>query len=276
MILISGADGFIGEELRKLLSKKKIPYKKIKTRQILKKKKVFFKKISHFIHLGFNFYRKKNNFSKDKNLIYIKKIINLAKIFKFKIIFPSTSTYKYTGKKKIISNKIYPYDKYSLSKVNCEKILKKFQKKNDGDVTILRIFNVYGKNQRPGWLVPDIIKKFSNKKNTFVKLKHYQNTRDFIHVKDVSSAIYKSLKLKGLKILNVGSSQETTILKVAEIISYELNSNKKIVYLQKKSKNNSISKADISNTKKILKWKPSIKIEAGLKKILQHEKKIKN
>ena len=107
-------------------------------------------------------------------------------------------------------------------------------------------------------------------------MKHYQNTRDFIHVKDVSNAIYKSLKLKGLKILNVGSSQETTILKVAEIISYELNSNKKIVYLQKKSKNNSISKADISNTKKILKWKPSIKIEAGLKKILQHEKKIKN
>ena len=113
MILISGADGFIGEELRKLLSKKKIPYKKIKTRQILKKKKVFFKKISHFIHLGFNFYRKKNNFSKDKNLIYIKKIINLAKIFKFKIIFP-VKYYNIRGK--IISNKIYPYDKFHYRK----------------------------------------------------------------------------------------------------------------------------------------------------------------
>jgi len=75
MILISGADGFIGEELRKILIKKKIPYKKVKTRQILKKKKFFFKKISHFIHLGFDFYRKKKNFSKDKNLRYLKRII---------------------------------------------------------------------------------------------------------------------------------------------------------------------------------------------------------
>ncbi len=276
MILISGADGFIGEELRKILIKKKIPYKKVKTRQILKKKKFFFKKISHFIHLGFDFYRKKKNFSKDKNLRYLKRIIYYAKIFKFKIIFPSTSTYKYSKKMKVISKNIYPYDEYSKSKVNCEKILKEFQKTNHGSVTILRIFNVYGKNQKNGWLIPDIIKKFKNKKNKIIKLNNYQNTRDFIHVKDVCHAIYKSLKLNGLNILNIGTSKETKIFKVAKIISKELNSKKKIIYLQKKSKNNSLSKADISNTKKILKWKPSIKFENGLKKILQREKKIKN
>ena len=44
----------------------------------------------------------------------------------------------------------------------------------------------------------------------------------------------KSLKLKGLNILNVGTSKETTILQIARIISNELKSNKKIVLKLKK------------------------------------------
>ena len=68
----------------------------------------------------------------------------------------------------------------------------------------------------------------------------------------------------------------STILQIARIISNELKSNKKIVCLEKKSKNNAISKADISLTKKILIWKPSIKLKDGLKKILKNEKKIRS
>ena len=44
MILISGADGFIGEELRKLLSKKKFLTKKLKQDRFSKRKKFFLKK----------------------------------------------------------------------------------------------------------------------------------------------------------------------------------------------------------------------------------------
>ena len=61
MILISGSSGFIGKELIKLLKKKKINFKKIKTKDILRKKKSFFENVSIFIHLGFNFHRKKKN-----------------------------------------------------------------------------------------------------------------------------------------------------------------------------------------------------------------------
>ena len=95
---------------------------------------------------------------------------------------------------------------------------------------------------------------FCNEKFKIQNLKRYLNDIEFSYIENL-------LKNNDLK---------------KNLLVFELNSNKKIVYLQKKSKNNSISKADISNTKKILKWKPSIKIEAGLKKILQHEKKIKN
>ena len=54
----------------------------------------------------------------------------------------------------------YPFNLYSLSKINCEKLLKKSFKAKKTDITILRIFNVYGNNQFKGWLIPDLIRKF--------------------------------------------------------------------------------------------------------------------
>ena len=54
MILVSGSSGFIGKELIQLFKKKKINFKKIRTKDIIRKKKTFFKNISVFIHLGFN------------------------------------------------------------------------------------------------------------------------------------------------------------------------------------------------------------------------------
>ena len=124
---------------------------------------------------------------------------------------------------------------------------RKFKKKNI-DTTILRIFNVYGKNQKRGWLIPDLIKKFADKSSKNIKLRYFANSRDFIHVKDVAEAILRSINLKGLNILNIGTSIETKILKVAKIISKEIKSNKKFILLEEKSNKNHMSKADIRQT----------------------------
>ena len=129
MILISGSSGFIGKELLMLLIEKKIHYKKVKTIDINKKKKSFFKNVTIFIHLGFDFLQKKK-FKLDVNLKILKYIIKQAEIHKFKIIFPSTASYKYYGAKKKISKKIFPFNKYASSKINCEKLLiESFNKK---------------------------------------------------------------------------------------------------------------------------------------------------
>jgi UDP-glucose 4-epimerase len=230
------------------------------------------------VHLGFDFKKTKTFNKLDKNILYIKKIVKLANQFKFKIIFPSTSTYKYKkNKKEYKSNKIYSFNNYSLSKINCENYLRQSSDKGKKDITILRIFNVYGPYQKKGWLIPDLTHKFLEKKFTSLKLKYYNNTRDFIYIEDVCSAICKSFKLKGLNILDIGSTRDTKIHKIARIIALILKSKKKIFLLEKKSKINSVSKANIKNTVKILGWKPKVKLLDGLTKTMKYEKKrIKN
>ena len=271
MILISGASGFIGGNLKKKLNLYKIKYRIIKTSNIKKKNKFFFKGVKCFIHLGFDFRKHKKIKQKDHNLSIMNFLINKAETCKFKIIFASTATYKYRGKKKIITKKIFPFDLYSLSKINCEKILHNSFREKKTDITILRIFNVYGNNQSKGWLIPDLIHKFSSKFYKNIKLINYLNTRDFIHVDDVCSAIIKSLNLNGFNILNVGSSKNTKIITIAHLISKELNSKKKLFLTNPLSKENYYSKADIKKTKKILKWSPKIELKLGLKKVIKHE-----
>ena len=51
----------------------------------------------------------------------------------------------------------------------------------------------------------------------------------------------------------------------------KLNINKQIVYLNKSSNVNSISKANINKTKKILKWTPKININNGLRDLINYE-----
>ena len=203
MILISGASGFIGSNLKKKLNSSKIKFKIVKTKNLKKKSNFFFKDVKYFIHLGFNFYKHKITKQNDHNLDIIKFLINKAVTCNFKIIFTSTASYKYRGKKKIITKKIYPFNLYSLSKINCEKLLENSFKKKKTDITILRIFNVYGNNQSKGWLIPDLINKFLSRSNKNINLLNYLNTRDFIHVEDVCNAIIKSMDLSGLNILNM-------------------------------------------------------------------------
>ena len=65
MLLISGSSGFIGSNLKIILKSKKIKFKVIKTREIKSKNKNFFKGIKYFIHLGFNFHKKKTILKND-------------------------------------------------------------------------------------------------------------------------------------------------------------------------------------------------------------------
>ena len=175
---------------------------------------------------------------KDNNLSIIKFLIKKAEACNFKIIFTSTASYKYIGKKKLITKKIYPFNLYSQSKINCEKLLENSYRKKKTNVTILRIFNVYGNNQSKGWLIPDLIYKFTSSSNKKVNLINYLNTRDFIHVEDACRAIIKSIDLSGFNILNIGSSIDTKIITVAKIISKELKSKKTIILSHPLSKKN--------------------------------------
>ena len=131
----------------------------------------------------------------------------------------------------------------------------------------LRFFNVYGprasiKNAYSSVFSIFLSQKRAEKSLTIVG--DGNQTRDFVHVYDLTDAIIKaSEKGKQGEIYNVGSGQETKVNSIANLIGGEK------VNIPKRPGEAHRSLADISKIKTELNWQPKITIEDGTKMLLK-------
>lgn len=138
----------------------------------------------------------------------------------------------------------------------------------------LRYFNVYGPRQSLSnpynGVVAIFMSRIKNGKPPIINEDGLQ-TRDFIHVKDVTGANIAALEgdQANYKIFNVGSSKPITIKKIAEMLNNILNKQiaPEITYKIRKLDVRHCF-ADITKIKNDLKWIPSIKLENGLKEVV--------
>lgn len=299
MILILGANGFIGSNLVNFLLKKKNKnillsgstnnknkYSKYKFIKInLLNYKEFSKfdnfQITDIVFLaGISKSPIKNN---NKNIfLHNKKIIqNTCRYFskkKFKInnfIFAS-SVYVYSNNtllfKEIETCK--PNNFYGKSKLYSEEmILKTFNKKNLPNVFILRLFTVYGQNMHKNQFVYDLQRKFFALKNPVFFSENV--FRNFIYVSDVLDIIYILLKQKKYKIIkekfNIANKTSHSIGQIVKIFANKIKFNK--TYTFKKNHVNDHNRshfASIVKIKKYFGWEPKISIEKGIGKVIEH------
>ena len=132
----------------------------------------------------------------------------------------------------------------------------------------LRLFNVFGLRSRTSGAYGAVMgvflkQKLSNKPLTIVG--NGNQTRDFINVKDVVEAFYKSMKLKNKNhIINIGSSRPIKVKKLAKMIS------NKYTFVPKRPGEPDKSHANINKAKKILDWSPKVTFENGVKELLKN------
>ena len=115
------------------------------------------------------------------------------------------------------------------------------------------------------WITPELFlaQKLSNKPFTIVG--SGLQTRDFTYVSDVIDAFLKSSKSKlSNKILNVGSGRTVSVQEIVKL----LGGNK--VYIEKRPGEPKCTFADITQIKKKLNWKPKIKIDKGIRILLDN------
>ena len=221
-IVINGFNSFIGNHFYKRYKKK---YKIIKFNEDINKIdkfKIFTKKnnFDHFIHFAaLSRLKCEQNKIKCKktNFTSLKKIIDhLNKLtIKPNFIFISSSHVYDKSKKRIKENyKKKPDNLYGKLKLNCENYIKKKYKKH----SILRLFNVYGKNQPLGFFINDIKKKI--KKNKLIGLA--KSERDFIHVNDVVKIIEFFIVNKFYGEFNVGSGNGIYLSSIVKMISSKI------------------------------------------------------
>ncbi len=141
------------------------------------------------------------------------------------------------------------------------------------DTRIVRIFNTYGPRMRldDGRAVPNFIKQALNGQPLTIYGDGSQ-TRSFCYVDDLIEGIYRLLLSDEHLPVNLGNTDEKTILELAEIVNSLFENNGGLTILPDKRGEGDPQRRrpDISRAQKILNWKPTIGLEDGLKKTIPY------
>jgi len=189
------------------------------------------------------------------------------------LIFSSSSSVygNRNGKLKETENCNNQISPYAVTKRAVELTNYNYHINSNFNIVNLRLFSVYGKNQRPDL----VMYKFFNLilKNQPIEI--YGNadtTRDYTHIDDVVNAFYSSIELlkdtktRVYEIINIGSDNPISLKILLDFIKKVTNKNK--IQILKKE----FAKGDVNNThanidkaRKILNYNPDITIENGIK-----------
>jgi dTDP-glucose 4,6-dehydratase len=143
------------------------------------------------------------------------------------------------------------------------------------DTRIVRIFNTYGPRMRldDGRVVPNFLKQALCKEPLTVYGDGSQ-TRSFCYVDDLVNGIYRLLQSDESSPVNIGNPVETSILEFAQKIN-QLTSNPAGIVFKEKDRGEGdpqMRQPDIERAQKILKWQPTISLEAGLLRTIPYFK----
>lgn len=301
-LLVTGSQGFIGKNLinnkklnkynffctfhkKKYNKKKSLNNKFIRINLLLTKSYKKLPKIcNQIIHLAGDartFVDNKNGIKQiNDNTKITKNLIRYAIKSKCKKIIFLSSVYVYSGN----NNKVYhenlnlcPKEPLGKSKLISEKLICNFARKYKVKCYILRAFTIYGPNSRKTQFLPMIKRKINNVNCKKIVLKKPKIMRDFLHVDDLSNAIYLCLKSnnkKKINIFNLGSGKSISIGFVVKKLINISNKRLKLIFLpyikSKEDIGDKNHKANIKKIKKILNWRPQINIHKGLKKFYEN------
>ncbi|MBS3100941.1 NAD-dependent epimerase/dehydratase family protein [Candidatus Woesearchaeota archaeon] len=170
-----------------------------------------------------------------------------------------------------------PVSTYGVSKLAAEIYAKAFNQEFGTGIRVVRFFNVYGPGQEASWVVPIFISKAL--RNEPIKVfGNGTQTRCFTYVEDIADGVIKVFeKGKNWEAYNIGNSQPTTILELAQIIKELAKSRSEIVKVgfgketRLKEREIEYRIPDISKMKS-LGWQPKTMIREGVKKILESMK----
>ena len=254
-LFVTGANGYIGGNFIKKASMKgykifaltrKKKNKKIKNVKWLvggiDKNWKELKRTDILIHLAavggytrFSTFKKCYNF----NVLKSKKLVeNSVSNGCNKLLIISSKKEKKIKNLEINKNQIKNYEKkpdyiYALTKAIFSKFCFDFSKKNDVKIRIVRLYHVYGRNEKKFRLWPALIKAAKNNKD-FRMTSGNQKT-DFNYIDDVIDGLINAINLKKKskkfpQIWDMGSGKTMSVKKFAQSIWKSINPSSKIYF----------------------------------------------
>jgi UDP-glucose 4-epimerase len=304
--IVSGGAGFIGSHMVDYLVKKKHKViiiddfstgKILNIKKHLKKKKIFIikkkienlkykdiKKISNTIKYIFHFAGKGSIVPSIENPnLYIKvnsfgtlNLLEQTKHFNYKkfIYAASSSCYGKANYPTTENNKISTLYPYALSKYIGEQLCLHWSKVYKLPINSIRIFNAYGErisfDNNYGAMFPIFMKQFI-KKMPFTIVGTGNQKRDFLYVKDLVDAFFKTAESKNVgEVYNLGSGKPISINQITKLIGG------KKTYIKKRPGEPDVTHASITKIKKHTGWYPKTSIKKGVEIMKKNKNYWKN
>lgn len=171
-----------------------------------------------------------------------------------------------------------PRSVYDESKRFGETIIFAFIREKNLDGRISRIFNTYGPrmNVDEGRVVVNFIKQ-ALQGNPITIYGDGKQTRSFCFINDQvrgQIAAMETIKARG-EVINIGNSDERTILEFAHIIKDLTKSKSSIVFSQARPEDDPHQRRpDITKAGRLLSWEPKVPLVAGLSETISYFRKI--
>ena len=210
-----------------------------------------------------------------QNLVPFINILEIARIKKVKkFLFASSSsiygdTKVYPFVEKDMQN--VPVSVYGATKLSNEIIASSYSKNFNMKTIGLRFFTVYGPYGRPDMAYYSFLDNL--KKNKTIKVFNKGNMlRDFTYVDDVIKGITSLINLKMKKnhdVINIGKGKPDQLMKLIKLLEVNYKKKFKIEYT-KNIPNGDIKKtfSNVNKAKKLIKWRPKVNLDEGIKKFV--------
>jgi UDP-glucose 4-epimerase len=197
-----------------------------------------------------------------------------------KVIFISSSAVygnNVSGRSKE-SDLLCPESPYAVAKLTGEHYCRVFSQLYGLPTVSLRLFNVYGPYSRAeamySLVVPIWLDSLLNHKVPVIDW-HGKQSRDFVHVNDVGSAITSAIasSLVQGEVLNIGSGSTISMNDLMDMLQELLGVSVQVEYGAKREGDVLMTCADIAKAKQQLGFEPTVLLREGLKTSLSWYKK---
>jgi len=283
-IIISGHDGFIGSALTTKLKEFKIigiSNRNKSTKNTISLKKNICnikdgditKSFQTLIHLAaisdVKYCNTNPKTCYNVNVIGTNNLLEIARKNDADFIFASSSHIYGNPKQLPIKENDHtePLSIYSSSKIMAETMCKTYSEVYGLNISILRLFSVYGPNAAPHNIINSIIHQM--KSNSQISLGNTKSKRDFVYIDDVANAFYKVAKSqkKGFHTYNISTNKSTSIKAICKKLIQQKKSKTLIISDKKKLRKNDASeiRGSFLKFKKHHNWIPKMELDDGLK-----------
>jgi len=215
-------------------------------------------------------FKKEKEYS-EVNVTGTENIFKIAKKFKIKVVYASSSSIYGNSKQIPIkeNSERKPINPYGQTKLECEFLAERYTKEGL-NVIGLRYFNIFGKGQTGSYagVITQFMRKLNEQKYPRIFGDGLQ-IRDFIHVTDIAEAnLSAMLSNTNSGFFNIGTGLGTKIIDLAKIMIKIFDEKFEPVFEDSLNGDVKISQANMTLTKKMINWESKIELEEGLRKFI--------